>query len=255
LGDFETGKARFHYETLGTADGPHIIWAHGWGQDHTALVPLASSLEHAGHHTLIDFPGFGKSPPPPESWGTEDYADALAAWLGEQAIGPVLLVGHSFGCRVGLQLAAHYPALVSGLFLIAAAGLKRRRPVHQQLALKARVALYKTAKAILGPDKAAARFGSRNYKQAAGIMRGVFVKVVNEDLSTQARNIGCPVRLVYGRNDNETPPEIGARLAALIPHAEMVQLEGQDHYTVLDSGRHQVAHLLKQFIKETGSAP
>ena len=61
------------------------IWAHGWGQDRRAFLPLATSLARSAHHTLLDFPGFGDSPRPPEDWDTADYADAVAEWLGALA--------------------------------------------------------------------------------------------------------------------------------------------------------------------------
>ena len=79
-------------------------------------------------------------------------------------------------------------------------------------------------------------------------MRGILTKVVNEDLSPQAREIRLPVKLVYGSRDDETPPEIGERLAALIPGGSFVQLDGLDHYSILGDGRHQTVFQLKQFI-------
>ncbi len=244
---FQAKGAEFSYETLGGA-GPVVVWAHGWGQDHKAFLPLASSLEKSGAHILIDFPGFGGSKEPPEIWATEDYADAVAEWLKTQSFGPVIWVGHSFGCRVGIQIAARHPELVQGLFLIAAAGLKRKMPLHRATYLKIRIHAFKLAKNIFGSAWANGKFGSRDYKQTSGIMRSIFVKVVNEDLSAEAKKISCPVKLVYGSKDTETPPEIGRRLAALIPNAEMVLLEALDHYSILLEGRHQVAPILKSFI-------
>ena len=80
-------------------------------------------------------------------------------------------------------------------------------------------------------------------------MRGILTKVVNEDLSDIATTINCPVKLIYGGADDETPPEIGHRLADLIPGAEYVELDGLDHYSVLGAGRHQTAFQLKRFVE------
>ena len=81
-------------ETLGKKDSPVVVWAHGWGQSRKAFLPLAEGLESFGTHTLIDFPGFGDSPMPPEPWGTAEYADEAAQFLRENSNGPVLWVGH-----------------------------------------------------------------------------------------------------------------------------------------------------------------
>src|SRR5262245_37611585 len=158
----------------------HFLWAHGWGQDHRTFLPLAGALERLGAHTLFDFPGFGESPRPPGDWGTEDYADAFADWFATLPRARRIWIGHSFGCRVGLQLAARHPASIDGLFLIAAAGLPRTRTVLEQIRIKSRVAMFKALKMLprFGIDTSAmtATFGSSDYR-SAGAMRPIFVKV------------------------------------------------------------------------------
>ena len=231
-----------------------FVWAHGWGQNRSALRALAESLSQHGTHTFIDFPGFGDSPAPDAAWTTAEYADLSARFIAEHpAAEPTVWVGHSFGCRVGLQLAARHPEAVSRLFLIAAAGLPRRRSAIERLRFKSRVYGYKALKQVaplagISREKLRERFGSADYRNA-GAMRDILVNVVNEDLSDVASRIKCPVHLVYGTQDTETPPEIGRRLAKLIPNAELTELEGLDHYTVLGEGRHQVAKRLKTFLE------
>ena len=43
---------------------------------------------------------------------------------------------------------------------------------------------------------------------AAAELRSIFIKTVNEDLTESARSTSCPVLLVYGLDDTETPPEL-----------------------------------------------
>ena len=247
------------WQSVGAAVGTaplHFIWAHGWGQDHRAFLPLATALERRGTHSLVDFPGFGDSPPPPAAWSTADYADAMADWLSTLPRAKRIWIGHSFGCRVGLQLAARHADAIDGLFLVAAAGLQRTRTPLQQLKIKMRVTAYKSLKFLpqLGIDTTAlrAKFGSADYRNA-GPMRPILVKVVQEDLTDVARAVRCPVQLVYGEFDDETPPEIGQRLAKLVPNAAVSVLPRFDHYTILTSGAHQVQHQLEKFV--SGIAP
>jgi pimeloyl-ACP methyl ester carboxylesterase len=241
-------------QSIGAAIGTaplHFIWAHGWGQDHRVFLPLATALERRGTHSLVDFPGFGESPPPPAAWSTADYADAMADWLATLPRAKRVWIGHSFGCRVGLQLAARHPDAIDGLFLVAAAGLQRTRTPLQQLKIKLRVAAYKSLRFLprLGIDTTALRskFGSADYRNA-GPMRPILVKVVQEDLTDVARRVRCPVQLVYGELDDETPFEIGHRLAKLIANASVSVLPRFDHYTILTAGAHQVQHQLERFV-------
>jgi pimeloyl-ACP methyl ester carboxylesterase len=79
-------------------------------------------------------------------------------------------------------------------------------------------------------------------------MRGVFVRTVNEDLTAEAQRVSCRTLLLYGRDDVDTPPEIGERLQRLMPNAELQVLNGLDHHTVLTSGRHQVVNEITRFV-------
>lgn len=233
-------------------EGLQLVWGHGWGQDHRALLPLAEAATGLAPSLLLDFPGFGQSPPPPGPWGTADYADAVAARLQAQPAGKRIWIGHSFGCRVGLQLAARHPTLIDAMLLIAGAGLPRRRSLGERLRLKMRVWRFKTAKLFVpegpGRDRLRQRFGSADYRMA-GPMRGVFLNVIREDLSDVARRVACPVKLLYGEKDTETPPEIGERLQTLLPQGALTVLSGFDHYTLLSEGRHQVLMGLKQLVE------
>ncbi len=242
----------FHFKEVNKKDSPVVIWAHGWGHSHENWSALIAPLENMARHIALDFAGFGKSPPPPNHWGTGDYADNIAAWLKDQGFPPVIWVGHSFGCRVGLQLAAKYPECIKSMCLISGAGLKRKRSVANKIYFYFRIKLFKLLRKLTPKgafkDKLMSKFGSADYKNA-GVMREIFVRVVNEDLSEQAAQVKCPTTLIYGQNDTETPPEFGERFSKLIKGSKLFILEGQDHYSVLQNGRHQVIKILADFIK------
>lgn len=251
---FDARGARIQYECGGEPVSSAkfvMVWAHGWGQTRAAMRALSQSVRGAAH-VLIDFPGFGGTAPPQDVWGTGDYADACAAMLREIAPGKTIVwAGHSFGGRVGIQLAARHQGLLAGLVLIAAAGLKRKRPPLQALQLWARVRVFKLMKALFPAraEKMRAQMGSADYRNA-GAMRPIFVKTVNEDLADAAKQVACPVLLVYGARDTETPAEYGERYQRLMPNAELSIIPNNDHYSVLGEGRHVVAKRLAGFLEK-----
>jgi pimeloyl-ACP methyl ester carboxylesterase len=248
----ETEFAAYRLSGGAPSGAAQLIWAHGWGHTHQALLPLAQAMRSAADSWLVDLPGFGASPLPPFAWGTADYADAMAEWLATLPAGRKIWVGHSFGCRVGLQLAARYPRALEALFLIAAAGLPPRRSLATRVKRLPRRVAFRVMRALTpeGParDRLRERYGSSDYRNA-GAMRPVLVKAVTEDLSDAARAVRCSVLLVHGDRDSESPPEIAERLHALIPGSRLNLLRGFDHYTILTDGRHQVTHLLGEFLK------
>jgi pimeloyl-ACP methyl ester carboxylesterase len=247
----ETGFAAYRVSGGAPPGAAELIWAHGWGHSHQALLPLAQAMRSLADSWLVDLPGFGASPLPPGPWGTEDYADAMAEWLATLPPGRKIWAGHSFGGRVGLQLAARHPDAVSALFLVGTHGLQPRRSLATRLRRAPRRVAFRLVRALTpeGParDRLRERYGSSDYRNA-GAMRPVLVKAVNEDLSEVARAVRCPVVIVHGEDDTEAPPDIAVRLHRLIPHSRLYLLRGFDHWNILTDGRHQIAHFLGELL-------
>ncbi len=239
---------------FGGHDGLQMIWLHGWAHDHTALLKLAEFYRGRAQNHLFDLPGFGKSAPLDVTAGTEDYARALYKVLPDRESRKRIIIGHSFGARVAVQLANLHPDAVDGLIFIAGAGLKRQRGPFWHVRAKALKLLGKIAN-LLGPSmkaRYAERFGSADYR-AAGALRQTFIKVVNEDLSDKAANITIPTLLIYGRDDNEAPVEIGEKYEQLIKGSRLLVLEGYGHLDILARGVHQCQLAIDRFIAGEGA--
>jgi len=250
---------KWHYQEVGTevtdGEGQSFVWLHGWGQDGASMMRLADLFKTEGCHRIYDQPGFGQTDRLPDGAGTEDYADALALEL--EKIGPQqhIFIGHSFGGRVSVQMAARHPHLVKAIVLIGGAGLKRRR----SLAFRLRAATLKLIGRLAGfSDKLfgtsfreayAKRFGSADYKNA-GPLRQTFVKVVNENLIQEAKAVRCPALLIYGSDDTEAPPEIGRKYEQLMPIARFTEVKGFNHWDILTRGAYQCQALIKSFLKD-----
>lgn len=237
--------------------GPEMVWLHGWGQTHESLSPLAEGLRGIADHRLIDLPGFGRSKLLFRGADTADYAEFLTTRLPETSA-PRILVGHSFGARLAVRMAGRAHSGIAGLVLIAAAGLKRDRTFTWRLrawTIKTLGRLAGLADKIRGTalkDAWRNRFGSADYR-LAGPLRETLVKTVNEDLSAIARQVSCPVLVIYGAEDCETPPSLAAKWQAAMPQAEVHILPGYGHLDILGPGRHQCDNLIRQFIGRLGN--
>src|SRR3954449_7216569 len=97
--------AVFHLDENARAGTPLLVWAHGWGHSHANLLPLAEAMQSAAPSVLLDFPGFGASPLPPNVWGTAEYADAAAEWLATLPAGRRVWVAASLRCPGGVGAA------------------------------------------------------------------------------------------------------------------------------------------------------
>jgi pimeloyl-ACP methyl ester carboxylesterase len=72
----------------------------------------------------VTLPGFGGTPPPDLPYNSaatlwqDNAVEALSRWLDKQKLKSVVVVGHSFGTDIGLQLTARRPDVVKALVLL-----------------------------------------------------------------------------------------------------------------------------------------
>jgi pimeloyl-ACP methyl ester carboxylesterase len=89
----------------GDAARPELVWVHGLGESSVSFEPIARHAALAQfRHTLVDLPGYGRSPWPDEAEGLVAVADRLASWLGGAA-SRAIVVGHSMGGVLALLVA------------------------------------------------------------------------------------------------------------------------------------------------------
>ena len=218
---------------FGAAHGsgsPTVLALHGWGRTGADFDEVLASLDAVA----LDLPGFGATPPPPEAWGAAGYAAAVAAVLEEMAT-PVVVVGHSFGGRVAVHLAAAEPERVGALVLtgvplvrVGAAGRRRRPALSYRLAR----ALHRRRLFPAAPmEKMRRRHGSADYRAATGVMRDVLVRAVNESYEEQLARITCPVELVWGDDDAEVPLAVAEAALSRLAVANLTVVPGAGHFT------------------------
>ena len=220
---------------------------------------------------LLGLPGFGHSESPMHdgSWGTSEYADCVFEFLQQKGMSDVIIVGHSYGARVGIRLAHQHPELVRSLILIAGAGLqpigwkRTRRNLKRRFnrLLKARpIALLLSAACRLLPDglvkscaqRYRAHFVSKDY-DTAGQLRTTLNRAVNEDLSPLAADVEHPTLLLYGSGDTETPPELGRRYHRLFPRSQFIEMEGKHHFPHVTTGAPLCAYYILRFLSAAGT--
>jgi pimeloyl-ACP methyl ester carboxylesterase len=219
-------------ERFGT-EPVRVLALHGWQRTHADFAAVLAGSPGA---VAIDLPGFGATPPPPETWGSASYARALCG-LVDECGGPITIVGHSFGGRVAIQLAHLVPDAVRALVLTGvpqlAPGTATGRPNRRFQMVRAarRVGLVGEHRL----ERARMRYGSRDYREAEGVMRSVLVTVLAERYAPLLATIACPVALVWGGLDTTAPLE-GARYAAgELARGELVVLDGVGHMVPTDA--------------------
>ncbi len=238
-------------------NGKNVVILHGWGANINTVMPIFNHLKDKFKVYALDLPGFGKSDKPSKVWGSSEYAEIVKKFIEELDIKDVILIGHSHGGRVSIILSSKYPYIVNKMILIDSAGLLPKRKLKYYL----KVYSFKTLKLFYNAfyfwnDKQKRmknfykKFGSTDYKNADGIMRKILVKVVNENLRQNLKDIKADTLLIWGKDDEATPVYMGKIMEKEIPGSGLVILDNAGHYSYLDQ-MYRFNRIVDSFLRES----
>ena len=229
------GDVVCEYEMHKTDSADTVLFLHGWGGDLRSFAGAYSAVCDWGVSCVrLAFPKTV-----PSDWGIYDYATLVEKFIESLGITDPVIVGHSFGGRIALILAAQ--GKCKKLALTAAAGMKPKFSLKRAV----RIAAYRRKKKRGKPLDGA---GSLDYNNLEPEMRGVFVRIVNAHLDGLLPYIKCKTLLYWGRRDRDTPLYMAKRLKRGIADSELIVTDG-GHFAYAESG-YGFASALKSFIME-----
>jgi pimeloyl-ACP methyl ester carboxylesterase len=214
-------------ERYGTGT-PDIVALHGWLHESSDWDDILRS-ENA---LALDLPGHGNTPVPESVWGSPEYAKLVVDAVAGVTTEPFILAAHSFGGRIAVHIAANHPELVAGL-VMTGVPLFQRRAAQPPLAYRLVKGL---ARAGVVPDsllqRARDRYGAPDYRASRGVMKPIFVKLVNENYDEQLARIdavGTPVYLIWGADDAAVPVSVAVQARDAVRASELRVVAGAGH--------------------------
>lgn len=237
---------------------PPVILIHGAGGTHLSWPAEIRRLP--GQRMLaVDLPGHGKSPGLGKH-SIPEYSRCLLDFMDTLGIFKAVLVGHSMGGGIALDLALNHPGYVAGLGLIASnARLRVAQAILDGLALPATVPA--TLQTIVdwsyGPQvdddlkKLAAR---RLAETRPAVLSGDMVACNDFDVLQRLPEIQLPTLIVCGTEDRMTPLRYSESMAIQISNAALQTIDSAGHMVMLEQPR-RVAGILNIFIKSLDYTP
>ena len=134
---------------LDKGKGMTVVFLHGIARSGRAWRYVERELTGAPVRLVVlDLLGFGDSPKPTDAWvsySAEDQARSVLRTLRRLRVkGPAMIVGHSMGCLVAVEVAAQAPKLVRSLLLYEPPFYEGLPPKNRyRLRLKAYFALFR----------------------------------------------------------------------------------------------------------------
>lgn len=237
-------NVKVNYEFLDFDKDKTLVLLHGWGQNVDMMKPIGDKFVNKYNLLYIDLPGFGKSSEPDYPWTVYDYAKCLNVIINDLKLNNIIIIGHSFGGRIGLIYSSIYD--VNKLVCLASPYCKELK----KLPLKTKV--YKLLKNIPGLKWLAnimKKFiGSTDYKNASEVMRGVLVKSINLDMVSDVKKIKSSTLLIWGTLDTAVPVSRAYELNKLLKVSKVIVYEGATHYAYLEK-LNEVVSEIDKFLK------
>lgn len=257
------------YEIAYKISGPEgadktAVILQGWGTEMGMYDSVAAAVSDCCRVVQLDLPGFGASDEPREPWNVDAYADFTCDFFDALDIKSAVLIGHSYGGRVIIKLAARQskgdlPFDIEKIVLVDSAGVMPERSARQKLSVRR----YKIKRKILTSRPVHAMFpevidywmskqGSDDYRASSPMMKKCLVMAVNEDLKDIMPLVEPETLLVWGDLDVVTPLADGKTMERLMPNAALVVLEGTDHFSFLYKPA-EFRNVLRAFLMAGGA--
>jgi sigma-B regulation protein RsbQ len=261
--------ARNNVSVTGAADGPPMVFAHGFGCDKAMWRLVAPAFEPTHRVVLFDHVGAGGSDlgayDPVRHGRLEGYAQDVVEVVEALDLPPVVLVGHSVSAMIGALAAAERPELFARLVLVGPSpryvddgdyrGGFSQAEVDELLATMDGNYLgwsQHVAPVIMGvPDRPelgeelTSSFCRSDPAIARRFARTTFLSDNRGDLC----RVTTPALVLQSREDAIAPLEVGQYVAATLPRAELVVLDATGHCPNL-SAPDQVVAAVRRWLDE-----
>ena len=242
-----------NYEVAG--QGKPVVLVHGWLANLETMKPLQNYLSKYFKVYNLDVIGFGKSDLPKEPMSTEDLANFLNDFLDALNIENPILIGHSNGGRMIINLAGRNLRKINKIVLLDSAGIvPKRKPkyyikVYSFKFVKNITKLFPNTEMFRNMrERMLGKFGSSDYKNSPEVLSKTMSIILNEDQESVMPNIKAPTLIIWGEDDHDTPIEDAKTMEKLIPDSGLVTYKGRGHFAYLEE-LGSVLAVLDEFFK------
>jgi pimeloyl-ACP methyl ester carboxylesterase len=238
---FRFAGATLVVERRGSGD-PTYVLIHGIGMGRSVFADLVAHLDDAAEVIAVDLPGYGEAPEPARVLTMERTADLVAAYLTANVREPAVVIGHSMGAQVALEIGARHPETVAKLVLVGPTVDPKARTAPRQLGRLLRDIAVESPRVI-------AR-GAREYLRAGPRIGIKFQAMLAHRPEDVFPRVAAPTLVLRGENDRVATREWCERVVAGMPNARYAEVPGHGHETMIRDAT-PAAALIRAFAHDT----
>jgi len=239
---------------------PFVVFLHGAGNSHLTWVSQSRALAYDDYNVIApDMPGHNLSLGDPLE-SVEDQAQWYIELLKALKCKDAVLVGHSQGGLIAMEIASKAPALVKGIcFVATAAAIGVNDMLIDMAENKQDRAISSMTSWGLGPQ---AHMHDNTWPGASNVTYGLEVMELNRETAlasdlkscaaydkglATAASMKVPTLCIFAEKDKMTPVKFGKALAAALPDNELHIIANSGHTLPSEKPR-EVNALLRGFL-------
>lgn len=167
-------------------------------------------------------------------------AKFVAKFIEEEVKEPATVVGNSMGGHVGLILTLAHPELVKNLVLTGSSGLYERTFGDSFPRKNDRSYIRKKAQEVFyDPEVASEELVDEVFSivndRSKGIKTVMLARsAIKHNMEKELHKITAPTCLIWGRQDNVTPPDVAVEMDRLIPNADLFWIDHCGHAAMME---------------------
>jgi pimeloyl-ACP methyl ester carboxylesterase len=248
------------YETLAYGQGVPLVMLHGMMGSPENWRPVFSELPPTCRAVALRFPFFDDGYSFDSVRTVRDYAQG---YLEKAGFDKFVVCGNSLGGHVALDLAVNMPGRIIGMVLTGSSGLFERtfgsvvtRPSREWVHEKIREIFYSESHTTDEMVDAVIEVISvrRNVRTLIQIAKSA----KRDNVAERLKHITCPALLLWGRQDQVTPPQVAEEFHRCLADSELVWFDRCGHAPMMEYPHDFAVNLgrwWEKYICPTGVSP
>ncbi|GAB4145637.1 MAG: alpha/beta hydrolase [Bacteroidia bacterium] len=246
-----------------------MLFIHGLGLNKIFWTKLIPELRHKYRCIAIDLPGHGNSVDFRGDFSIPFYSNGISAFITKMQLNNVILVGHSMGGQIAMNIAASNPEWLQKLVLICPAGIEKFNALESH-ALK--LWADRTYNAHLTANKILKAF-QVHFESDHSLLKEIAAEQLHQEalnktlmnqmtaasiygmldhpVSDKINNIHCDSLVIFARNDKAIPNKF------IHPNLDIMQIARDAKHSfqksvvkIIESGGHYLPVEKQQLLAE-----
>ena len=245
-------EGKFNYIETGKKGDETILLLHGLMG---GLSNFNGVIDHFSHTHNVVMPTLPIYEMPMLTVSLDGLLTYLEEFLIYKGFDRVHLVGNSLGGHIALLFILKHPDRVASLTLAGSSGLYEsamgstypKRGDYEFIKRKTQDTFY-------SPDSASQELIDEIYNTVNDRGRALRIIMISKSairhyLGDELHQIKAPTLLIWGKNDNVTPPEVGEKFHELIAHSRLVWVDKCGHAPMMEHPE-EFNVILEEFLNE-----